>query len=349
MVWSADRTTPAQVEAALRAMLIDRHGVYAGCVPARTLNLICVVDGRSAEPTERLRQLDRRHAARTIVCSVEPERTAIGALAQVGSDMHPRPGELAVLQETVVLAIGERHVPHLESIVDPLVVSDLPTVVWSPDDRDDAVQALLPLTGVVLLDSVEEAQPKAAIRRACGWLAQTRVVDLAWLRTTPWRERLATIVDLIPWRADLDAIREVQVRHHAGSAVVALLVVGWLAARLQWRLSRLQRRGRRIEGVASAGNGDVRIRFAPWPRQRARGLAGMTLEARSGRAVSLDRAPGGLLTRQRDDAGTERAWTLLGASRGEPGILSEGIRQALLVDGVYDRALAAATALAPED
>ena len=47
MVWSSDRTTPAQVESVLRAMLIERHGVYAGCVPARTLNLVCVVDGPS--------------------------------------------------------------------------------------------------------------------------------------------------------------------------------------------------------------------------------------------------------------------------------------------------------------
>ena len=42
------------------------------------------------------------------------------------------------------------------------------------------------------------------------------------------------------------------------------------------------------------------------------------------------------------------AWTLLGASRGEAGILGEGIRQALLPDGVYDRAVAAASTLAAE-
>ena len=44
--------------------------------------------------------------------------------------MHPRPGELAVLRERVVLALGEQHLAQLESILDPLVVADLPTVVW---------------------------------------------------------------------------------------------------------------------------------------------------------------------------------------------------------------------------
>jgi hypothetical protein len=37
----------------------------------------------------------------------------------------------------------------------------------------------------------------------------------------------------------------------------------------------------------------------------------------------------------------------LGASRGEAGILGEGIRQALLRDSTYGPALAAANALAP--
>mgnify|MGYP000916880390 CR=1 FL=1 len=45
--------------------------------------------------------------------------------------------------------------------------------------------------------------------------------------------------------------------------------------------------------------------------------------------------------RHRD--GTETEWTVLGSSRGEGGILGEGIRQALLRDRTYGPALAAAT------
>jgi len=78
------------------------------------------------------------------------------------------------------------------------------------------------------------------------------------------------------------------------------------------------------------------------------GLAGVTLETGSGRRLSLDRAAGGLHAYLRDEAGVEREWTLIGASRGETGILGEGIRHALLRDGVYDRALAAASTLAAD-
>ena len=43
--------------------------------------------------------------------------------------------------------------------------------------------------------------------------------------------------------------------------------------------------------------------------------------------------------------GDEREWTVLGASRGEGGILGEGVRQALLRDPTYGPALGAAREL----
>ncbi|MEA2190795.1 MAG: hypothetical protein QOI73_916, partial [Solirubrobacteraceae bacterium] len=49
-----------------------------------------------------------------------------------------------------------------------------------------------------------------------------------------------------------------------------------------------------------------------------------------------------LTARRRERKGEERTWTVLGASRGEPGILGEGIRHALLPDPTYAPALAAA-------
>ena len=68
----------------------------------------------------------------------------------------------------------------------------------------------------------------------------------------------------------------------------------------------------------------------------------MTIETASGEAVSLDRAPGGLKAVRRARDGSELTWTVLGASRGEGGILGEGVRQALLRDPTYRPALSCA-------
>src|SRR3954454_5927376 len=92
--WSPQWKTPADIEAALRAMLKERHSENAGYVPARSLNLVCIVDTRwSGECANRLRHIARAHAARPIVCAVEPKRKTLDAVATIASDVHPKPGE----------------------------------------------------------------------------------------------------------------------------------------------------------------------------------------------------------------------------------------------------------------
>ena len=345
-VWSAQGTTPGDIEAALRAMLKERHSENASYVPARTLNLVCVVDKQwSGEIANRLRHVGRAHAARTIVCAVEPRRNAIDAVATIASDVHPKAGEFALLRETVIVDVGEQHLAHIDTIVDPLVVTDLPTVVWAPHGHTQAVEALLSLAQIVLLDSVDEPDMRDAVNRAMTLLRDAYVVDLAWLRSTPWRERVAATFDPPHLRPDLRTISAVTVRHHPESAVAGVLLLGWLASRLDWQLSPLIARDSTLVGSAHARRQDVRLTLEPANDLMVRGLAGVTLETASGRHFDLDRGPGGLHAYYRNARGQERRWVVLGASRGEAGILGEGIRQALLRDPTYAPSLEAACAV----
>ena len=338
--WSAQDTTPDAIDAALRKMLFERHTENAAYVPARALNLICVVDKEwSGEIANRLRQVGRYHASRTVVLEVEDKRTSIDAVATIASDVRPEPGSFALLRETVVVDIGQKHIDGLVPLVDPLVVTDLPTVVWAPHGHTQAVEALLSLAQVVLLDSVDEPDMRDGINRAMALLRDAYVVDLAWLRSTPWRERVAATFDPPHLRPDLRTISAVTVRHHPESAVAGVLLMGWLASRLDWRLSPLMARDGTLVGSAHARRQDVRLTLEPANDLMVRGLAGVTLETASGRHFDLDRGPGGLQAYYRNAKGQERRWVVLGASRGEAGILGEGIRQALLRDPTYSPAL----------
>ena len=84
--------------------------------------------------------------------------------------------------------------------------------------------------------------------------------------------------------------------------------------------------------------GHVKLTLEP-STQEVRGLAGLTLETATGRRLSLDRGPGGLSATRASSDGRLSEWTVLGASRGEAGILGEGVRQALLRDPTYKPAL----------
>jgi glucose-6-phosphate dehydrogenase assembly protein OpcA len=346
-VWSEQGTTPDAIEAALRALLAERHAESGSFVAARVLNMIVFVDDAwSGEIANRLRGVGRYHASRLVVLSYESRRERLDARVTIASDEEPAPGELALLRETVIVKLGDRHLDDLLTIADPLVVTDLPTLLWSPHGHPDIVEALLGLAQAVLVDSVDEPVWRDAIGRACSLTDQAYVVDLAWLRSTPWRERVAATFDPAPLRAELNAITSVAVRHHPASTVAALLLVGWMASRLDWKIGPLVHHDDALMGKAHGRRQDIALFLARAPEQQVRGLAGLTLQTASGRRLSLDRGPGGLHARSRDANG-ERRWTIPGASRGETGILGEGIRQALLRDPTYAPALRAAAAMLP--
>ena len=347
-VWRAQDTTPPAIEAALRALLTEASARSESYVPARSLNLVCLVNrDYSGEVANRLRNVGRFAASRTVVCSISPGRTTLDATATIAVPTETHAGMHAPMRETVVLELGPRHLEHLETIIDPLVVTDVPTVVWSPHDHPEALDALLDLAQVVLVDSVDEPEPADAVARVRGLMDRSYIVDLAWLRTTPWRERIAATFDPAKLRPDLRLISNVVVRHHPDSAIAGLLFVGWLASRLDWRLARLTQdsAGTRT-GKAHTRRQDVSIRLQADRSMPVRGLAGIEIETANGRWLRLDRGAGGLRARYRGPRQNDREWTILGASRGEGGILGEGIRQALLRDGTYRPALLKAAELA---
>jgi glucose-6-phosphate dehydrogenase assembly protein OpcA len=342
-VWSERNTTPAHIEAALRHIVAEHYHSDHPFVPARVLNVVVVVEAAfRGEIENRLERVGRYHPSRLVLCAVEEGRTAIDAWAGVGTeDAEPRPGHIAVARERVEIEIGPKHLAKIDRIVDPLLVSDLATMVWAPHGHEEALDSLRRLAQIVLVDTQDEPDVGASLARVVELSRSAYVVDLAWLRSTPWRERVAAAFDPAPLRASLAGVSGVTVRHREDSLAAALLFCGWLSSRLGWKPGPLSRSDRFLTGHARARRGEVKIVLEP-VEQNAPGLAGVTIEDSSGGAMSLDRAPGGLRAVRRARDGAEQAWTVLGASRGEGGILGEGVRQALLRDPTYRPALGCA-------
>jgi glucose-6-phosphate dehydrogenase assembly protein OpcA len=345
-VWSAQDTNPDAIEAALRELLRERHAANQGLVPARVLNLIVVVDRSwKGEIANRLERVGRYHASRTILCAVEDGRDTLDAFAVMSYD--ERAG-IGVIREQVEIDMGPEHLTALDTIVDPIVIAEIPTILWSPHGHDEAVSALRGMIDVMLLDSDDMPDPAAALARAEDERASAYVVDLAWLRTTPWRERLAASFDRPGRRAMLPSLDGFMVRHQENSTASALLLAGWIASRLHWDIRPLESvNGSGLHGRAYTSNPRyIDIRLEPFD-QDAPGLAGVTVGWGQGCTLSLDRSEGGLCARQSSPGGDEESWLVLGASRGEGGILGEGVRQAHLRDPTYGPALRAARELCP--
>src|SRR4051812_46769421 len=344
-VWRDEDTTPGAVEAALRRMFAERHKEERAYVPARVMNMVVIADKEfRGEIENRLERVGRYHPSRLVLLMVESGRRRLSATVRIGTDDAPRSGSISVGRERVELTIGDRHVAKLDTIVDPLLVSDLATMVWAPHGHPEAVDALRRLAQIVLIDSQDEPDVEQALARADDLADDTYVVDLAWLRSTPWRERVAAAFDSPRRRPELRAIAGVTVRHREDSLASGLLFCGWLSSRLGWDPGALSQARGRWSGHAHTRRQDIKLKLEP-VEMSSPGLAGVTIELASGAAVALDRAPGGLRAMRRERNGAERAWIVMGASRGEGGILGEGVRQALLRDPTYRPALRSAEAM----
>jgi glucose-6-phosphate dehydrogenase assembly protein OpcA len=344
-VWAGEDTTPADIDSALRKLLEEQHSKDQAIAPARVLNMVTVVDAAwRGEVMNRLERVGRYHPSRTILCSVEEGRTTLDARATLTVDGTADPSRISVLEERVEIRLGPSHLRRLDSIVDSLILPDLTTVVWAPHGHEDAIDAMRGLADVVLLDSSDQPDMRTAVNRVHHLADHMYVVDLAWLRSTPWRERIAATFDPPRWRSDLRKITRVAIRHRPDSAVSGVLLLGWFASRLGWKPESLVQDNGRHHGRASAGKVEVKVDLEPVPDLGAPGLAGIAVETAEGLSLSLDRGPGGLAAKRRTPDGKESSWVVLGASRGEAGILGEGIRQALLRDPTYAPAVRCAQA-----
>jgi glucose-6-phosphate dehydrogenase assembly protein OpcA len=337
-VWSEQDTTPAAVDGALRQLLVDAHNRENDYVPARVLNTIIVVDRQfKGEIANRLERVGRYHPSRTILVAVEPRRTTLDAYVQIAVE-HVE-GGLHVGSERIEIDVGPKHLSALDTIVDPLLISDLTTLVWAPHGHDEAIDALRRLVTVVLIDSAQQLNATQAIQRAADVAKDAYIVDLAWLRSTPWRERIAATFDPPAWRQALREISMISVTAREDSVVAGVLLLGWLSCRLGWQASELIRQGEVFMGTAHAKRQDVKIKLYAAGNLEVPGLSGVQIETASGTKLTLDRGPGGLQAKRITRDGRESSWVVLGASRGESGILGEGIRQALLRDPTYRPAL----------
>jgi glucose-6-phosphate dehydrogenase assembly protein OpcA len=347
--WSERDTSPDAIDAALRRLLHDRHVANNRLAPARVLNLVVIVERDwKGETANRLDRVGRYHASRTVLCSVQQGRTTIDAKALLSYE-ESSDGGAGPMRERVEIDLGPGHLSRIDTIIDPVLVSELPTVLWCPNGHDEAVTALLEMIDVMLVDSDDLLEPAEALARISRLLESVYVVDLAWLRTTPWRERLAASFDGTERRRLLRQAAGLSIDHRGESRASALLLSGWLASRLGWRVRPLtEEPGQQLSGSAMRPGGELGIRLTPAP-QEAPGLAKVALacDGEHPIAMSLQRAPGGLQATESFDDGRELRWQILGASRGEGGILGEGVRQALLRDVTYGPALEAARELCP--
>ena len=152
-----------------------------------------------------------------------------------------------VCSEVIQLKLGGRrsHVPG--SIVQPLLITDLPTFCrWRglPPWGKPELEQLVDVCDRLVVDSSEWRGLPAAYRKLEGLFDRIAVSDIAWGRSLPWRGRLAAL-----W-PNVEGVKTLSV---TGPKADALLLAGWLRSRLGKRVRLTHRAAAQLERVALDG------------------------------------------------------------------------------------------------
>jgi len=260
--WRGEDVPASEVAERLLALNREHARHEHGHAATRTLNLLVAPADDVAPPAlaAQLAGLSNRHPSRTIVVR-EHGAPRLDAYVAVDCTIG-RSGRVGTgsghCHDIAILDAEPERLTHADSLVRPLRVAGLPTVLWLPGTRVSRAQApLAALAQAIVVDSgtASGSALQAAFTRA-GALDVARVRDVAWLRLRRWRRHVAARFEHPGALALLARVDRVELRSCGAQQASALLLAGWIAARAGWTIERLAPQvARADDGARGAGNG----------------------------------------------------------------------------------------------
>ena len=338
------RMTVEEVERELARLRMGEDGRLG--LRASVLNLIALTGEETApRVAEAVSRLAGEHPSRTVLLISDPggpERMDV----RLSAFCTPRGGGTQVCAEQITVHAEGPPARHLESIAGPLLIPDLPvflfyTGAFSPSSPGFA--RLARLADRLILDSASWGGCGRAFEAVSEVLSREDLPpagDLQWATLTPWRTLISEMFAAPQTAGELAEIEEVEIRHAPDGECRALLLAGWLASSLGWRLESASGSPPARELRFAGPSGAVRLRMEP--ASPAARLARVTLRS-AGCEFRVSRS----LERPEARATVSRGGRVLGESAAHIGrfdmsaMLAEELR-CRGRDGAYERALRAA-------
>ncbi len=243
--WEADNVSIGHVERALSDL--RRHEQRAA-VRTSVLTLVAVTHSPAEADLVRgiIHDLGVRHPSRTLVVVLEkgeaddpadPAGGGTGVDAALWVHAQEHDGRVVCFEEVRLLVRGSARF-HLDSIVGPFALPDVPLVVWLPASLPSPGDPLLDVADRLVLDSRAAAEGGRDVLARAGMLSRRLpVTDLSWIRMAPWRTLLAGLFEGSVNRPFLNGVDRVEVSGNRGPRQ---LLGGWLLRRLALTPARVE-------------------------------------------------------------------------------------------------------------
>lgn len=269
-------------------------GQEARHIAARTSVMNLVVIARRPEIAERcsaiISLLTGRHPSRTIILSpADPDGPGWLDARVTAHCILPREDAPETCAEMIFLSAGGETGRHLDAIVEPLIVHDLPVTLWWPGEPPlesrQAVDLFESADRLVVDGSSWTGDGLARMGELARVVAAGRVAvfDFALIRQSRWREAIASTFDMPEFLPFLAGVRRVAVtygthdelgRPGTTNMVKPLYHVSWIASRLAMTVARpLAPIDGHARAVAVGSRTDQAARRAPVPQTGRRAWA----------------------------------------------------------------------------
>jgi glucose-6-phosphate dehydrogenase assembly protein OpcA len=208
---------------------LGESGVLRACT--MTLVVISEESDDAAALGETLAALMPEHPARTILV-----RLCGGAERKLSERVYqqcwkPFGQRQQICCEQIELTASDAALGDLPSVLLPLIVADLPVILWCRSARLPDMPEFTEIEGLatkVILDSSAFPDAARAIRRLAVEHARgVNTADLSWTRLTRWREMLARVFENRNYLGRLSDISEVNVTWSPGFEAAARYLAAW--------------------------------------------------------------------------------------------------------------------------
>jgi glucose-6-phosphate dehydrogenase assembly protein OpcA len=252
--WDATDVRLSQVLDALYE-LRRSSAKYATGTACATMIAIAANDEEAYRALQAMRRLGVHHPALFLL--VRPELADVDVAGSIDARLTlygGMAGEHRVAYCDITLVVKGRAAEHLDFIIEPFTLPDLPVVVWYPGALPALSEPLLRMAHTVLVDTKEAGDPQ--VLTDLIMLAGRRVVvDLSWERLRPWRELLAALFDgpdYLPFASGVTSIEMY------GKPTPRHLLAGWLSSRLSVPRTHVHLRDARHVSVRIVANSQGR-------------------------------------------------------------------------------------------
>jgi glucose-6-phosphate dehydrogenase assembly protein OpcA len=190
--------------------------------------------------------LAERHPSRTIVLFPQPDAED-GLEGSIEIDRFHAGEGRQVCAETIRLRLGGARAAAAASVVEPLLLPDLPVFLrWRglPPFGGRCFEELIGVADRLIVDSTEWPGLPEPYARLSEIFDRVTVSDIAWARTSRWRPQLASL-----WPRIAD-VRRIEV---VGTEAQACLLAGWLRSRLRRQIELEHQPSDRLVGIELDG------------------------------------------------------------------------------------------------